>query len=120
MGLIFSIAACPGSISGGTATSSSAFTAAASRHVPRLCGKMTGAPVSKFLTFAPSSAMTPAPSKPGVAGKVGRSGYFPSIAFKSAGFIGAARISTTTSSGAGFGQGCVSTRRTSVGFPCVS
>ena len=119
-GLIFNIAACTRSISEGTTTSSVAFTAHASRHVPRLCGRMTCAPTETPRVSRPVSTTTPAPSKPGVAGRGNRIGYFPSIWFKSAGLIGAARIATITSSGAQIGHGSLRTCKTSAGFPCAS
>ena len=119
-GFTFSIAAWIGSIPSGTTTSFSAFTAQTSRHVPKLCGKITSAPIWISRTADPSSTTVPAPSIPGVAGNAGRIGYFPSIAFRSAGLIGAAAIFTTTSSGAGSGQGCSTIRSTSAGSPCVS
>src|SRR6267143_1331565 len=114
------MAACTGSIPAGTTTNSSAFTATASRHVPTLCGKITNAPTATFVTSGSTSATIPAPSNPGVAGSCARTGYFPSIWFKSAGLIGAARIFTITSPAAGVGHGRDSTCNTSAGFPCVS
>src|SRR5206468_12890587 len=112
--------ACMALIPAGTTTSSSAFTATASRHVPVLCGKITRAPFDRPFTSAATSTTIPAPSNPGVAGSSARTGYFPSIWFKSAGLIGAARIFTITSPAAGVGHGRDSTRNTSAGFPCVS
>src|SRR5882762_2211409 len=114
------MAACTGSIPAGTTTNSSAFTATASRHVPALCGKITNASTATFVTSWFTSATIPAPSNPGVAGSGARTGYFPSIWFKSAGLIGAARIFTITSPAAGVGHGRDSTCNTSAGFPCVS
>src|SRR5262249_242003 len=114
------MAACTGLIPAGTTISASAFTATASRHVPTLCGKITNAPTATLVTSGATSATTPAPSNPGVAGNSARTGYFPSIWFKSAGLTGAARIFTITSPAAGVGHGCDSTRKTSAGFPCVS
>src|SRR5207247_6265961 len=85
-----------------------------------LCGKMTTSPTATFVTFAPTSATTPAPSNPGVAGNSARTGYFPSIWFKSAGLIGAARIVTTASPAAGAGHGRDSQGNTSGRFRWVS
>src|SRR5262249_2173349 len=114
------MAACTGLIPAGTTISASAFTATASRHVPTLCGKITNAPTATLVTSGATSATTPAPSNPGVAGNSACTGYFPSIWFKSAGLTGAARIFTITSPAAGAGHGCDSTRKTSAGFPSVS
>src|SRR4029077_7596626 len=104
-GLIFNIAAWTGSTCDGTTTSCSTLTAQASRQLPRLCGKITSEPIVSLLTFSPSSDTIPEPSKPGTAGTSRFPGYFPSIAFKSAGLIGAACISTTTSLAPGLGHG---------------
>jgi hypothetical protein len=69
--------------------------------------------------FLPTSEIIPEPSKPGIAGTSRLPGYFPSIAFKSAGLMGAACIATTTWSGLGRGHDCISIRKTSAGFPCA-
>src|SRR5207245_10962672 len=81
---------------------------------------ITSVPAGIVEAFPPAFTTTPAPSNPGVAGSSGRTGYFPSIWFRAAGLIGAARICTSTSSGAGVGHGRDSTRNTSAGFPCLS
>jgi hypothetical protein len=116
-GLMRNIAAWIGSIPRGTTTRSSALATPASRQVPIARGRSTRSPGTTRSTPSPTFSTIPAPSEPGVVGNTGRTGYFPSMKFKSAGLMGAAIVRHNTSPACGGGTSTSSTRATRDGSP---